>query len=264
MESKKVYEGLNQGAERVLVLARSFGSRISQLVGREKGGPPEEAVQQLRDDVSGFAGALLSSSERDVRKSVDAILLNPSKKHFSGAVWNVFVVDGVDYVLKIEKQGDDLDFHEYRKDRLKEYPVLREIMGEDFTLDQSDFVVGDEENERLCVIQEKLDMKQWRPITCSNVDGILRGGMRNKRFVNLWRNNAGVVENFVRRARQLSEQGLMIDALGDNIFFRFVEGKLEIKIVDPDCFVKNFSERSDENFSKSLKFLDAIERSIAV
>jgi hypothetical protein len=221
--------------ERTYTAAYKAYSRAEQ-VGLKK--DPHKRTPFKSTDLRAESFKLLNKSDdfggvpEEIAKSA---LWSPIRRHSHGAMWNVFSSEESDYVLKVARKDKwDKGGDSYRRQKVDDFPMVISHLGEEFTLAHAVFEVG--KDAELCILQKKLDMKEWEIISLKNINSVLKSGGE---YVQVFKDNRGVIEDFVERVEKLyEEEGRMVDFMGENLAFRVVNGKLEIKLMDLDCFVK--------------------------
>ena len=173
---------------------------------------------------------------------------------YQGYHWNVLLSDKSSYALKFVKYNTDAlkSAHE----EVEQYRAIEQVFEDEFLLKQ--FNVKLKNTDREVVLQEKLDLEEWRPISvvqasqedvANMVPGLDDAGNREK------------FSRFISYFEQLeAESNLVIDLNGDNVFCRVDEsGELEVKILDYGCFEVG---KNTDSIQKSKQLLAELEKQL--
>ena len=193
-----------------------------------------------------------------IKQIVRKILNDKECNAGQGEFWNVLVPKEIAYVLKAERQKEDKSKQEYQKRSLFYYPVIRDVVGKEFLPRQ--VILKSENSSRLFVLQEKQEVDAMVKVKLSTID-LLVGGSYGQEIITALavEDNRMVLRRFVDGVRKLlSGKKLMIDMIGDNLFFQVTEGKLEIKLVDYGCFEAKWENRRQE-IAEGLEMLEKLE-----
>jgi hypothetical protein len=193
-----------------------------------------------------------------IKQIVRKILNDKECNAGQGEFWNVLVPKEIAYVLKAERQKEDKSKQEYQKRSLFYYPVIRDVVGKEFLPRQ--VILKSENSSRLFVLQEKQEVDAMVKVKLSTIDLFVDGSFGQEIITALAvEDNRMVLRRFVDGVRKLlSGKKLMIDMIGDNLFFQVTEGKLEIKLVDYGCFEAKWENRRQE-IAEGLEMLEKLE-----
>jgi hypothetical protein len=180
---------------------------------------------------------------QDVKQLVRDILTDEDSTAGQGVFWNVVVSKKVPYVLKAEIKLEDEKKARYQRRSLLYYPVIRDTIGKEFLPRQ--VILKSEKEDRYFVLQERQELDKMIKIKKSTMDNILKGDYGPEIIQSLKIDkNRTALRKFIEGVDKLSQQHrLMIDILGDNLFFSVKDDKLEIKLVDYGCFETKWAKR---------------------
>jgi len=197
--------------------------------------------------------------EVEIRRIIAEILLDKDSNAGQGMFWNVLVPKNLQYVLKTERKLKDPDKIKYRRKSLYRYPVIRDSIGRDFLLKQA--VLRTEDSEQLHILQEKIPLSEMTSVRNSNIDALIEGKYGQEINEALKQDkNKKKLKAFIDGVEKLyREHKLMIDTLGDNLFFSTTEdGELDIKLVDYGAFKQRWEEPGDD-IKTSLDFINKLK-----
>jgi hypothetical protein len=205
---------------------------------------------------------LADLDREEMKNIIREILKDENSTAGQGVFWNVIVSGKAPFVLKVERKMDDPKRAVYQKRSLFYYPVIRDVIGKEFFPRQ--VILKSENGERYFVIQEKIDLDKMAKAKSSTIDGILKGTYAPEINEALQSDeNKLKLKKFVDGVDKLAhEHKLMVDVIGDNLFFSVESGKLIIRLIDYGAFEKKWSsdKRKDdiatcEEFFEKLKKL---------
>ncbi len=152
-----------------------------------------------------------------------------------GMFWNVIIPKNKDYVLKIQRENNDNQEVEFARNSLFQYPLLKEELGDGVLPKQAVIKI---EGEHLAVVQEKVDIENMISIRAASVDSIISGeyGPEIKTALEDEGNKRKLREFIEGVERIFTQHRLMVDLVGDNLFFGVSDdGELIIKLPDYGC-----------------------------
>lgn len=222
----------------------------------------EVVKKRLKMIELGATGEIPSEGMIDGIESPSAIfneiINDPDMMFRQGEVWNVLISKNAPAVLKFNKlRNGHLQLAE---EYFRNYDSIRQALGDDFSVDQIELMLP--ELGRRVLLQEKLDLEKWSALSANrleSIDGIVNLAETSPQ-------NMEILQDFINRVVGLdTEKGLVIDSLGDNIYFRVDEdGKLEIKVVDYGVFDRSalHDEKSKRYVSDAQGFLSRLQEKI--
>jgi len=195
-----------------------------------------------------------------VKQMVRDILDDDESSAGQGVFWNVLVSQKTPFVLKAERRMEDKRKLEYRERALFYYPVIRDTIGKRFLPKQA--ILKSESTNRFFVLQEKQDLEKMAVIKSSTIDKLIDGSYGREIMEALQtEENKQELREFVAGAEKLFQQHqLMIDVMGDNLFFQIADGKLIIKLVDYGCFENRWGNKQREVNEDMVKGQELIEK----
>ncbi|MFZ2189015.1 MAG: hypothetical protein WAV73_05650 [Candidatus Moraniibacteriota bacterium] len=224
----------------------------------EKSGA-NELAKYFENEINDFE--LTELGIEKIKQIVRKILNDKECNAGQGEFWNVLVPKEIVYVLKAERQKEDKSKQEYQKRSLFYYPVIRDVVGKEFLPRQ--VILKSENSSRLFVLQEKQEIDATVKVKLSTIDLLVDGSYGQEIVAALAvEDNKIVLRRFIEGVRKLlDEKKLMIDMIGDNLFFQVTEGKLEIKLIDYGCFEAKWENRRQE-IVEGLEMLEKLENLI--
>ena len=195
-----------------------------------------------------------------VKQMVRDILDDNESSAGQGVFWNVLVSQKSPFVLKAERNFEDKNKLEYRERSLFYYPIIRDTIGKRFLPRQA--ILRSESTNRFFVLQEKQELGKMVAIKSSTIDKVIDGSYGQEVMEALQtEENKQELREFVTGAEKLFQQHqLMIDVMGDNLFFQVADGKLIIKLVDYGCFENRWGDKQREVINDIVKGQELIEK----
>ncbi|NIM46912.1 MAG: hypothetical protein GTN40_02005 [Candidatus Aenigmarchaeota archaeon] len=168
-----------------------------------------------------------------------------------GYHWNVLISEKCPYVLKFIKHNDSA--LRSAENHLQNYLIMKSVIGEEFFAKQT--VIRLKESRRQVILQEKLNPKEWSSLSA------YQEVFENLSNVAKQSENKAKLDRFLNGIQRLSnEHRLLVDALGDNIFYKINdEGNLNIKLIDYGCFDPKNPKNSSQTQSVE-KFLNELRK----
>lgn len=213
-----------------------------------------------------YSGQEINDSEivdfgmEKVKQMIRDILDDDESSAGQGVFWNVLISKKAPFVLKAERHIEDKRKLEYRERSLFYYPVIRDTIGKSFLPRQA--ILRSESTNRFFVLQEKQDLEKMAVIKSSTIDKLIDGNYGREIMKALQREeNKQELRDFVAGAEKLFQQHqLMLDVMGDNLFFQIADGKLIIKLVDYGCFENRWGNKQREVNEDMVKGQELIEK----
>jgi|AntAceMinimDraft_18_1070375.scaffolds.fasta_scaffold35190_1 hypothetical protein len=202
---------------------------------------------------------IASLGEDEIKHIIASILRDKESSAGQGMFWNVLVPKDLEYVLKTERKLKDLKEIKYSRESLLRYPIIRDNIGKEFLPKQAVLQTGD--SEQLHVLQEKMPLSEMTSVRNNNIDGLISGEYGQEIVEALKQDkNKKKLRAFVEGVEKLYEEHkLMIDTIGDNLFFSVSEdGELDIKLVDYGAFKQRWEEPSDD-IKESFQFIKKLK-----
>lgn len=221
--------------------------------------------QEVRIDDETIDLAELSDSEiadlgeDEIKRIIENILRDKNSSAGQGMFWNALVPKDLPYVLKTERKLKDPKEMKYSRESLLRYPIIRDSVGKEFLPKQA--VLQTEDSEQLHILQEKMPLSEMTSIRNNNIDALITGEYGQEITEALKQDkNKEKLRAFVEGVEKLyREHKLMIDTIGDNLFFSVSEdGELDIKLVDYGAFKQRWEEPSND-IRESLKFINKLK-----
>lgn len=221
--------------------------------------------QEVRIDDETIDLAELSDSEiadlgeDEIKRIIENILRDKNSSAGQGMFWNALVPKDLPYVLKTERKLKDPKEMKYSRESLLRYPIIRDSVGKEFLPKQA--VLQTEDSEQLHILQEKMPLSEMTSIRNNNIDALITGEYGQEITEALKQDkNKEKLRAFVEGVEKLyREHKLMIDTIGDNLFFSVSEdGELDIKLVDYGAFKQRWEEPSND-IRESLEFINKLK-----
>ena len=197
--------------------------------------------------------------EEEIKRIITEILLDKDSNAGQGMFWNALVPKDLQYVLKTERKLKDPKEMKYSRESLYRYPIIRDSVGKEFLPKQA--VLQTEDSEQLHILQEKMPLSEMTSVRNNNIDALIAGEYGQEIAEALKQDkNKEKLRSFVDGVEKLyKEHKLMIDTIGDNLFFSISEdGELDIKLVDYGAFKQRWEEPSDD-IKTSLEFINKLK-----
>lgn len=216
------------------------------------------SVSSVRDPVHSDP-EIAALGEKEMQRIVTEILLDKDSNTGQGMFWNALVPKDLQYVLKTERKLKDPKEMKYSRESLYRYPIIRDSIGKEFLPKQA--VLQTEDSEQLHILQEKMPLSEMTSVRNNNIDALIAGEYGPEITEALKQDkNKERLRAFVDGVEKLyREHKLMIDTIGDNLFFSVSEdGELNIKLVDYGAFKQRWEEPSDD-IKASFEFINKLK-----
>lgn len=213
-----------------------------------------------------YSGQEINDSEivdfgmEKVKQIIRDILDDNESSVCQGVFWNVLISEKAPFVLKAERHIEDKRQLEYMKRSLFYYPVIRDTVGKRFLPRQA--ILKSKSTNRFFVLQEKQELDKMVVIRSSIIDKLI-DGIYGREILEILQTEKSKQElrDFVAGAEKLFQQHqLMLDVMGDNLFFQIADGKLIIKMIDYGCLENRWGNRQREINADIAKGQELIEK----
>ncbi|TAN57659.1 hypothetical protein EPN15_03460 [Patescibacteria group bacterium] len=195
---------------------------------------------------------------KKIKRIIDGIINDNESTAGQGMFWNVLVPKEIPFVLKTERKLYDESQEKYRRKSLLQYPIIRDSIGKEFLPKQAVLLAHD--SERFYVLQEKMPLQKMTSIRNKNIDSVIAGDY-GQEIVNALseEKNKEKLREFISGVERLyKDHKLIIDTVGDNLFFNVSEGgDLNIKLVDYGAF-KQRGDVPNSDIKEVLVFLEKL------